>query len=94
MSKESVENLTRELKDILLKTKKELKNKEDVIKKTKTIQDLTKREYPNLYEENSKLKKKIQQYETYIKTQQIEKRRRKKSEFEKQKKELQCRKKE
>ena len=28
MSKESVENLTRELKDILLKTKKELKNKE------------------------------------------------------------------
>ena len=35
MSKESVENLTRELKDTLLKTKKELKNKEDVIKKQK-----------------------------------------------------------
>ena len=33
MSKESVENLTRELKDILLKTKKELKNKDDFIKK-------------------------------------------------------------
>ena len=31
MSKESVENLTRELKDILLKTKKELKNKDDFI---------------------------------------------------------------
>ena len=76
MSKESVENLTRGLKDILLKTKKELKNKEDVIKKTKTIQDLTKREYQNLYDENSKLKKKIQQYDTYMKTQQIEKRRR------------------
>ena len=59
MSKESVENLTRELKDILLKTKKELKNKEDVIKKTRTIQDLTKREYQNLYEENSKLNKKF-----------------------------------
>ena len=85
MSKESVENLTRELKDILLKTKKELKKK-DVIKKTKTIQDLTKREYQNLYEENSKLKKKIQQYDTYMKTQQIEKRRREKNEFEKQKK--------
>ena len=76
MSKESVEILTRELKDILLKTKKELKNKEDVIKKTKTIQDLTKREYQNLYEENSKLRNKIQQYETYMKTQQIEKGRR------------------
>ena len=59
MSKESVENLTRELKDTLLKTKKELKNKEDVIKKTRTIQDLTKREYQNLYEENSKLNKKF-----------------------------------
>ena len=58
MSKESVENLTRELKDILLKTKKELKNKEDVIKKTRTIQDLTKRKNQNLYEENFKLKKK------------------------------------
>ena len=94
MSKESVENLTRELKDILLKTKKELKNKDDFIKKAKTIQDLTKREYQNLYEENSKLKKKIQQCETYIKTQQIEKRRREKNEFEKQKKELQRKKKE
>ena len=94
MSKESVENLTRELKDILLKTKKELKNKDDFIKKAKTIQDLTKREYQNLYEENCKLKKKIQQYETYMKTQQIEKRRREKNEFEKQKKELQRKKKE
>ena len=93
MSKESVENLTRELKDILLKTKKELKNKDDFIKKAKTIQDLTKREYQNLYEENSKLKKKIGQYETYMKTQHIEKRRREKNEFEKQKKELNVRKK-
>ena len=94
MSKESVENLIRELKDILLKTKKELKNKDDFIKKAKTIQDLTKREYQNLYVENSKLKKKIQQHETYMKTQQIEKRRREKNEFEKQKKELQRKKKE
>ena len=94
MSKESVENLTRELKDILLKTKKELKNKDDFIKKAKTIQDLTKREYQNLYEENSKLKKKIQQYKNYMKTQQIEKKSREKNQFEKQKKELQRKKKE
>ena len=63
MSKESIQNLTRELKDILLKTKKELKNKDDFIEKAKTIQDLTKREYQKLYEKNYKLKKKIQQYE-------------------------------
>ena len=94
MSKESVENLTRELKDILLKTKKELKYKDDFIKKAKTIQDLTKRENQNLYEENSKLKNKIQQYETYMKTQQIGKKRREKNEFETQEKELQRKKKE
>ena len=93
MSKKSVENLTRELKDILFKTKRELKNKDDFIKKAKTIQDLTKREYQNLYEENSKLKKKIQQYETYMKTQQIEKRRREKNEVEKQKESSNVRKK-
>ena len=86
MSKESVENLTRELKDILLKTKKELKNKDDFIKKAKTIQELTKREYQNLYEENSKLKKKIQQYETYMKTQQILKNKKKSSKVRKKNK--------
>ena len=86
MSKESVENLTGDLKDILLKTKKELKNKDDFIKKAKTIQDLTKREYQNLYEENSKLKKKIQQYETYMKTQQILKNKKKSSNVRKKNK--------
>ena len=86
MSKESVENLTRELKDILLKTKKELKNKDDFIKKAKTIQDLAKREYQNLHEENSKLKKKIQQYETYMKTQQILKNKKKSSNVRKKNK--------
>ena len=35
MSKDSVESLTKDLKDILLKTKQELKNKDDYIKKTK-----------------------------------------------------------
>ena len=31
MSKESLESLTRDLKDVLLKTKKEFKNKDDFI---------------------------------------------------------------
>ena len=43
MSRESNENLTKDLKDILIKTKKELKNKDDVIKKHKTVNDLTKK---------------------------------------------------
>ena len=79
MSKLSVENLTKELKDVLLKTKKELKNRDNTIKKTKTIQDLTKKEYQTFFDENVKLKKKIQQYETYYKTQQLEKKRREKT---------------
>ena len=45
-----------------------------------------------MYEENSKLKKQLQQYEVYIKTQQIKKRRKEKNEFERHKKELQRRK--
>ena len=86
MSRESIENLTKDLKDILIKTKKELKNKDDIIKKHRGINDLTKKEYQKMYEENSKLKKQLQQYEVYIKTQQIEKRRKGKNEFERQKK--------
>ena len=82
MSRESIQNLTKDLKDILINTKKELKNKDDCIKKHKTVQDLTKKEYQKLYEENTKLKKQVQQYEVYMKTQQIEKRRKEKNEFE------------
>ena len=47
----SVESLTKDLKDILLKTKQELKNKDDYIKKQRTVNDLTKKEYQKLYKE-------------------------------------------
>ena len=39
----SVENLTKYLKDILLKTKQELKNKDDYKKTQRTVQDLSKK---------------------------------------------------
>ena len=51
MSRDSVENLTKDLKDILLKTKQELKSKDAYIKKQNTIHDLTKKEYQKLYED-------------------------------------------
>ena len=92
MNKDSVENLTNDLKDILLETKQELKNKDDYIKKQKTVQELTKKEYQKLYEEHARARKQLQQYEAYMKTQKIEKRRKEKKEFEKQKKELERRK--
>ena len=92
MSKESIESLTKDLKQVLITTKKELQNKDDFLKKHRTVHDLTKKEYQKLYEENTKFKKQLQQYEVYMKTQQIEKRRKEKNEFERQKKELQCRK--
>ena len=50
MSRDSVENLTRDLKDILIKTKHELKTKNDYIKKQNTINNLTRKEYQKLYE--------------------------------------------
>ena len=43
MSRDSVESLTKDLKDILLKTKQELKNKDDYIKKTKHYSRLNKK---------------------------------------------------
>ena len=88
----SVESLTKDLKDILLKTKQELKNKDDYIKKQKTVQDLTKKEYQKLYEEYTSVKKQLQQYDAYMKTQRLEKRRKEKNELEKQKMEFERRK--
>ena len=91
----SVESLTKDLKDILLKTKQELKNKDDYIKKQKTVQDLskkTKKEYQILYKEYTSVKKQLQQYDAYMKTQRLEKRRKEKNELEKQKMEFERRK--
>ena len=47
MSWKSIQNLTKDLKDILINTKKELKNKDDCIKKHKTVHDLTKKNIKN-----------------------------------------------
>ena len=74
----SVESLTKDLKDILLKTKQELKNKDDYIKKQRTVNDLTKKEYQKLYKEYAWAKKQLQQYDAYMKTQRLEKRRKEK----------------
>ena len=59
MSRDSVENLTRDLKDILIKTKHELKTKSDYIKKQNTVNNLTRKEYKKLYENYNNLKKKM-----------------------------------
>ena len=57
MNENSLESITGEFKKLLVKTKKELKNKEDALKQAKNIQDLTKKEYQTLFGEISKLKK-------------------------------------
>ena len=88
----SVESQTKDLKYILLKTKQELKNKDDYIKKQKTVQDLIKKEYQKLYEEYTSVKKQLQQYDAYMKTQRLEKRRKEKNELAKQKMEFERRK--
>ena len=85
MSRDSVENLTKDLKDILLKTKQELKSKDAYIKKQNTIHDLTKKEYQKLYEDFNNLKKKVNEYESYAKAQRIEKRRKEQNDNGKQK---------
>ena len=56
------------------------------------MQDLTKKEYQKLYEEYTSVKKQLQQYDAYMKTQGLEKRRKEKNELEKQKIEFKCRK--
>ena len=86
MSCDSVESLTKDLKDILVKTKKELQNKDAYIKKQSTINDLTRKEYQKLYEYYSDLEKKMSQYESYARTQRIEMRRKELNDNEKQKK--------
>ena len=93
-AKESIQSITKELKTLLVKAKKEIKVKDESLKKIRNIHEMTKKEYQKLYNEHINLKKKLQQYEEYYKSQQIEKKRKEREDLEKEKKELERRKKE
>ena len=71
--KDSIQSITNDLRTILLKAKKEIKQKNDELKNAKNVHQLTKKEYQALYNENAQLKKKLAQYEKYFKSTQIQK---------------------
>ena len=55
--KEVIHTITNEPKNVLVKAKKEIDMHKEELKKTKTAQILTKKEYQSLYNENAQLKK-------------------------------------
>ena len=71
--KDSIQSITNDLRTILLKAKKEIKQKNDELKNAKNVHQLTKKEYQALYNEHAQLKKKLAQYEEYFKSTQIQK---------------------
>ena len=84
--KETIQGISKELKTLLLNAKKQLKVKDETIKKPKDIHEITRKEYQKVYNEHLQIKKKLQQYEEYYKSQQIQKRRKERDDFEKEKK--------
>ena len=46
-SKEKIQSITKDLKTLLLKAKNELKVKNETLKKTKNVHEMTKKEYQN-----------------------------------------------
>ena len=86
--KEDINSITNDLKNVLLKAKKEIKQHRDELKKTQSIHALTKKEYQALYNENAQLKKKLAQYEEYVKSQNIQIKRNERDRIEKEKKDL------
>ena len=86
--KENINTVTNELKNVLLRAKKEINRQKDELKKTKSVHILAKKEYQTLFNKNAQLKKKLNQYEEYIKSQQIQKKRNEKEKLENERKEL------
>ena len=70
---ESVAAVTNELKNILLKTHKEMKARDERFKKYKNVHEVTKKKYQNLCRKNLELKKKLEKYEKYFRNQQKKK---------------------
>ena len=85
---ESIAAVTNELKNILLKTQKEMKARDERFKKYKNVHEVTKKEYQNLYRENLELKKKLEKYENYCRNQQKEKTKKDHDLLEKQQRKL------
>ena len=85
---ESVAVVTNELKNILLKTQKEMKARDERFKKYKNVHEVTKKEYQNLYSQNLELKKKLEKYENYFRNQQKEKTKKDQELLEKQQRKL------
>ena len=85
---ESVAAVTNELKNILLKTQKEMKARDERFKKYKNVHEVTKKEYQNLCSQNLELKKKLEKYENYFRNQQKEKTKKDQELLEKQQRKL------
>ena len=78
---ESVAAVTNELKNILLKTHKEMKARDERFKKYKNVHEVTKKKYQNLCRKNLELKKKLEKYEKYFRNQQKKKKQKKTKTF-------------
>ena len=72
-SKYDIRSIANELKTMLLNAKEKMKEKDESLKKVKSVHEMTKKEYQTLFNEHTKMKKKLQQYEEYFKSQQIQK---------------------
>ena len=84
----SLRSITAEFQNILLKTQKDLKARDERFKKHKNAHEMTKREYQTLYRENLELTKKLEQYENYYRNQQKQKTKRNQDLLQQQQKEL------
>ena len=69
----TLKGITSEFKNILLKTQRDKKARDERWKKYRNVHEMTKREYQNLYKETVDLKKKLEQYENYFKNHQKKK---------------------
>ena len=87
-TKDTIQSIQKDLRNLLLRAKKEIAVKTEALKKTQEIQKLTKKEYQKLYNEHVAIKKQLQKYEEYFKSQQIQKRRKKREDLEREKKEI------
>ena len=83
---ESIQSFTKEQKALLVRTKKELQNKDESLKKTRNIHEMTKKEYQKLYNEHVNLKKSSSNMMNTINLKKLKKREKKEKILKKKRK--------
>ena len=87
-SKDNIRSIANEFKIMLLNTKKKMKEKDESLKKVKSVHEMTKKEYQTLFNEHTNMKKNYSNMKNTLSRKKFKKKERREMTLKKKKESL------